>query len=154
MVTALAENLNKVQGLDAGADDYVTKPFSADELLARIRAVLRRAALPSQYQSVSGFEMAGLRVDFVQQRVFVDDREVHLSPIEYRLLRTLVQQVGRILTPAYLLEAVWGESYEGDDHLVWQAIHRLRRKIEPDPRQPHYLHTRPGIGYLFDPQGQ
>ena len=151
MVTALAEDMTMVEGLDSGADDYITKPFSASELLARVRAVLRRAEVSRRQGAVAVFEAAGLRVDFAQQRVFCEDREVHLTNVEYRLLRALVQDVGRVLVPEYLLDEVWGIGYEGDDHLVWQAIHRLRQKIEPDPKQPRYIHTRPGLGYLFDP---
>jgi len=151
MVTALAENSNMVEGLDSGADDYITKPFAADELMARVRAVLRRAALSAPRERVADFEVAGLRVDFAQQRVFRDGCEIQLTHTEYRLLRALVQDAGKVLTPEYLLGKVWGGGYEGDDHLVWQAIHRLRQKIEPEPKCPHYIHTRPGLGYVLEP---
>jgi DNA-binding response OmpR family regulator len=149
MLTALAEAADKVKGLDVGADDYVTKPFSADELMARVRAVLRRVDLSGQRGSRSSFEVGGLLVDFVQQRVFVLGQEVKLTPTEYRLLYELVQGAGRVLVPEYLLENVWGPGYLGENRLLWQAVHRLRRKIERDPQQPELIQTRPGIGYLF-----
>ena len=149
MLTALAEDADKVKGLDVGADDYVTKPFSADELLARVRAVLRRVDLSERPSPTPGFETGDLVVDLSQQRVFVRGQEVHLTSTEYRLLRELVSGAGRILTPGYLLEEVWGPGYREDTHLVWQAIHRLRQKLEPDPKSPQYIQTRSGIGYIF-----
>lgn len=150
MLTALAEDADKVKGLDAGADDYVTKPFSADELLARVRAVLRRAELSGQKEDQLTFQAGDLMVDFAQRRVFITDQEVDLTPTEYRLLCELVKQPGRVLVPEYLLEKVWGVGYEGETRLLWQAIHRLRQKIERDPRNPEYIHTKPGIGYIFN----
>jgi DNA-binding response OmpR family regulator len=152
MLTALAQDVDKVKGLDLGADDYVTKPFSVDELLARVRAALRRAQL-AQPQGEPVVRAGHLRVDLSQQRVFVQDQEVELTPTEYRLLAELVQQAGRVLVPEFLLERVWGVGYEGETRLLWQAIHRLRRKIEPDPKEPLYIQTRPGIGYIFVPPG-
>jgi DNA-binding response OmpR family regulator len=149
MLTALAEDADKVKGLDIGADDYVTKPFSADELLARVRAVLRRIELSERQPPHPIFQADDLQVDFAQQRVFVHGQEVNLTPTEYRLLRELVRQAGRVLVPEYLLEKVWGMGYEGENRLLWQAVHRLRRKIEPDPRNPQHIQTRPGIGYVF-----
>jgi DNA-binding response OmpR family regulator len=149
MLTALAEDADKVAGLDVGADDYVTKPFSADELLARVRAVLRRVELSEQHHPSSTFQAGDLLVDLAQQRVFVRSQEVNLTPTEYRLLCELVRQAGRVLVPEYLLEKVWGMGYEGENRLLWQAVHRLRRKIERDPRNPQHIQTRPGIGYVF-----
>ena len=149
MLTALAEDADKVKGLDIGADDYVTKPFSADEILARVRAVLRRVELSERQSPCPTFQAGDLLVDFAQQRVFARGQEVNLTPTEYRLLRELVRQAGRVLVPEYLLEKVWGIGYEGENHLLWQAVHRLRRKIEPDRRNPQYIQTRPGIGYVF-----
>jgi DNA-binding response OmpR family regulator len=149
MLTALAEDADKVAGLDVGADDYVTKPFSADELLARVRAVLRRVELSEQHHPSSTFQAGDLLVDLGQQRVFVRSQEVNLTPTEYRLLCELVRQAGRVLVPEYLLEKVWGMGYEGENRLLWQAVHRLRRKIERDPRNPQHIQTRPGIGYVF-----
>jgi DNA-binding response OmpR family regulator len=149
MLTALAEDADKVKGLDIGADDYVTKPFSADELLARVRSTLRRIELSERQEPRPTFRSGDLLVDFARQRVFVCDEEANLTPTEYRLLCELVGQAGRVLVPEYLLEKVWGMGYEGENRLLWQAIHRLRRKIERDPRSPQYIQTRPGIGYVF-----
>jgi DNA-binding response OmpR family regulator len=151
MLTALAEDTDKVKGLDIGADDYVTKPFSAEELLARIRAALRRVELSEQQDPCPTFQAGDLLVDFAQQRVFAHDQEVNLTPTEYRLFCELVKQAGRVLVSDYLLERVWGMGYEGENLLLRQAVHRLRRKIEPDPRNPQYIQTRPGIGYVFAP---
>jgi DNA-binding response OmpR family regulator len=150
LLTALAEGTDKVKGLDTGADDYVTKPFSADELLARVRAVLRRADVAEQTTPIPVFEAGELRVDLARQRVFVAEKEVDLTPTEYRLLCELVRNAGRVLVPERLLTKVWGIGYEGETHLVWQAVHRLRRKVEPDPQNPRYIQTRPGIGYVFE----
>jgi DNA-binding response OmpR family regulator len=151
MLTALAEESNKVQGLELGADDYLTKPFSVPELLARVRALLRRVEFLEGLPSASSFQAGDVRVDFAQHRVFVCEQEVELSPTEYRLLCELVKQPGRLLVPGHLLEKVWGPEYEGGDKLVRQAIHRLRGKIERDPHHPEYIQTRPGLGYVFVP---
>jgi len=149
MLTALADSDDKVKGLDLGADDYVTKPFSAKELLARVRAVLRRADLADQQPPQPSFRAGDLLVDFARQRVFVGDQEIHLTPTEYRLLCELVRKAGQVLVPEHLLEKVWGVGYVGESRLVWRAIHRLRQKIERDPQNPRYIQTRPGIGYIF-----
>ncbi len=149
MLTALAETTDKIKGLDAGADDYITKPFSADELLARIRAALRRVEMDERDTSQPVFRAGRVAVDFYRRLVRVDDQIVRLTPTEYRLLCEMIKQAGRVLTPAYLLEKVWGKGYEGDDQVVWLAIHRLRRKIEPDPNHPQFIQTNPGMGYLF-----
>jgi len=151
MLTALAEAADKVKGLDVGADDYVTKPFSADELMARVRAALRRVDLDRRPETRANFESGDLLLDFEQQRVFVRGEEVKLTATEYRLLFELVQGAGRVLVPSYLLENVWGIGYVGENRLLWQAVHRLRRKIERDPQQPDLIQTRPGIGYIFAP---
>ena len=153
MLTALAEAADKVKGLDVGADDYVTKPFSADELMARVRAALRRANLSSREDSHALFESGELLVDYAQKRVYLHDQEIKLTPTEYRLLYELVQAAGRVLVPDYLMENVWGIGYLGENRLLWQAIHRLRRKIERDPQNPQIIQTRTGIGYLFVPPG-
>ncbi len=151
MITALAEEANKIMGLDLGADDYVTKPFSVPELLARVRAALRRTEFAEGASAESSYQGGDLRVDFARRRVFLRDQEVELTPTEYRLLCELVKQPGRILVPEYLTEKVWGPGYEEGDKLVRQTIHRLRRKIEADPHRPAYIRTRPGVGYIFLP---
>ncbi|MGD9145730.1 MAG: response regulator transcription factor [Anaerolineae bacterium] len=150
MLTALADEANKVKGLDSGADDYVTKPFSAEELLARVRAMLRRVELSVGPSSQSVLEAGDLRVDFAGQRAFLRDQEVALTPTEYRLLSEMASEPGRVLVPDYLLERVWGLGYEGEHRLLRQAVHRLRAKIEPDPRNPQYIQTRTGLGYVFE----
>jgi two-component system KDP operon response regulator KdpE len=149
MLTAMADEKDMIQGLDAGADDYVTKPFSVNGLMARVRSALRRTELAPGPPSPALFEAGSLRVDLAQQRVYLQDQEVLLTPTEYHLLRELVQNEGRILVSDLLLERVWGPGCEGDHHLVRQAIHRLRQKIEPDPQHPQYIQTRTGIGYVF-----
>jgi len=149
MLTALAEDADKVKGLDIGADDYVTKPFSAEELWARVRAVLRRVELSEWQKPHPTLQAGDLLVDFARQRVFACGQEANLTPTEYRLLCELVRQAGRVLVPEYLLEKVWGMGYEGENRLLWQAVHRLRRKIERDPQNPQYIQTRSGIGYVF-----
>ena len=151
MITAMAEEADKVLGLDLGADDYVTKPFSVPELLARVRAALRRIEFAEGVPSDSTYAAGDLRVDFAQHRVFIRDQEVELTPTEYRLLCELVKQPGRVLVSDYLTERVWGPGYEEGDKLIRQAIHRLRRKIEADPRHPECIRTRPGLGYVFLP---
>jgi two-component system KDP operon response regulator KdpE len=149
ILTALSETHDIVRGLDLGADDYITKPFDAPELLARVRAALRRGDRAPSPEPHPVFRSGDLTVNFARQRVYRDDEEVHLTPTEYRLLKELVRNEGRVLVPEHLLERVWGIGHAGETHLLWQAIHRLRQKIEPDPQDPHYIVTRPGIGYLF-----
>jgi len=152
MLTAASAETDKVRGLDTGADDYITKPFSADELLSRVRAVLRRtipAADKSRPQAVHQSDR--VMIDFAQQRVFVAGEEVLLTPTEYHLLSELVRYPGRVLVADYLLKEVWGEGYSGKTSIVWQSIHRLRKKIEVDPQDPQYIHTLPGAGYMYRP---
>lgn len=149
MLTAMAEERDKVKGLDMGADDYMTKPFSAQELLARVRAVLRRVQWTEGQPLPPVFQAGDLRVDFGQQRVYAGQQEVELTSTEYRLLSELIRQAGRVLAADYLLDVIWGVGYEGDTQLVRLAIYRLRQKIEPDPRHPVFIETRPGLGYIF-----
>ena len=135
---------DKIAALDAGADDYVTKPFGVGELLARMRVSLRRAA-----QSEVGpvFRCDDLVMDLTRRRVTVADREVQLTPTEYDLLRVLVTNAGKVLTHRHLLREVWGVGYEPELHLLRVNLSNLRRKIEPDPTRPHYILTEPGVGY-------
>jgi DNA-binding response OmpR family regulator len=148
-LTAKAEEADKVKGLELGADDYVTKPFSIDEFLARVRAALRRVELENQPQTGAVYEVGALRVDLTRQRVFVNQKEVKLTAIEYSLLSELVKQSGRVVVADHLLEVGWGTGYEGEEQILRQAMYRLRKKIEPDPQHPRYLQTRPGLGYML-----
>jgi two-component system KDP operon response regulator KdpE len=148
LLTALAETADKVKGLDAGADDYVTKPFSADELLARVRAVLRRKTMP-EAANEAVFQLGPLRVDFAGQRVFMIEAEVSLTPTEYRVLCELAREAGKVVTPDVLLLRIWGEGYEGETQLVWQAIHRLRNKLERAPGATQLIQNKPGLGYYL-----
>jgi two-component system KDP operon response regulator KdpE len=135
---------DKIAALDAGADDYLTKPFSAGELMARLRVALRRAALP---ESEPVYQEAGLFVDLSRRDVMVNGQTAALTPTEYDILRILVQNAGKVLTHRQLVHAVWGTSYEADAHLLRVNISNLRRKIEADPARPRYIVTEPGVGY-------
>lgn len=152
IVTARGQDQDKVKGLDLGADDYLTKPFSIDELLARVRAVLRRAQFTSN-ESVQGLQkiatIGDITIDYTQHLVTMRGKEIALSPTEYRILSYMAQNVGRIVTQDLLLEHVWGSEYVGESHMLQVNINRLRRKIEDDPTQPCYIKTKVGIGYVF-----
>ncbi len=134
----------KVTALDAGADDYLTKPFGVGELLARVRAALRHAA-PSPPDAI--FTSRGLTVDMARRLVSVDGRPIQLTPTEYDLLRVLVANAGQVMTHRQLLRQVWGPGYENDAHLLRVNISNLRRKIEPEPARPEYIINEPGVGY-------
>jgi DNA-binding response OmpR family regulator len=148
MVTARSDDREVVEGLDTGADDYITKPFSAGELAARVRAVLRRAP-EGRRTTPSVFTLNDLTIDFTSRRVTIRGREVRLTATEYRLLAYFSQNAGRIVTPDQLLDNVWGEEYLGTPHLLQVNIARLRQKMGEDARHPAYILTRPGIGYLM-----
>jgi len=135
---------DKIAALDAGADDYLTKPFGVGELMARVRVALRHA---QGGVSEPVFTVGGLVVDRTRRRVTLDAREVQLTPTEYDLLKAMVNQAGRVLTHRQLLREVWGVEYELDTHTLRVNISNLRRKIEPDPARPRYLVTEPGVGY-------
>jgi two-component system, OmpR family, KDP operon response regulator KdpE len=147
VLSAVGEETEKVRALDAGADDYVTKPFAPGELIARLKAALRRAG-PAEEPSLS---IDGLDVDLAGHRVSRDGEEIHLTPKEFDLLRVLARNRGRLMTHRTLLGEVWGHAYEEDTHTLRVHIANLRRKIEPDPAAPRYIRTDPGVGYRFAP---
>lgn len=137
---------DKVGALDAGADDYLTKPFGLSELLARIRVAMRHAV---QEDPQPLFQSGRLKVDLVRREVSLDGERVALTPTEYDLLCALVKSAGRVLTHNQLLRQVWGAAYEEEAHLLRVNISNLRRKIEPNPDRPVYIQTEPGVGYRF-----
>ena len=143
ILSAVGEETQKVAALDAGADDYVTKPFGMDELLARLRAAMRRA-VPVPGEPI---RIGRLSVDLARQLVLADGEPVHLSRIEYNLLALLARNEGKLLTHRAILREVWGPSYQVESHYLHVYISRLRQKIEPDPQHPVYLLTEPGAGY-------
>ena len=148
VVTVRDADRDKIQALDEGADDYVTKPFSLGELLARIRVALRHASMiggANEPERVFG----DLRLDLLHRRVFVNDHEIHLTPTEYELLKLLATQAGKVLTHTTLLREVWGPAYERDTQTLRVFIGQLRRKLGDDPTRPRFILTEPGVGYRF-----
>ena len=148
MVTAKDSSEERVEGLDAGADDYVTKPLSAEELAARVRAVFRRAKFPDK-PSQPFFCSGDLVIDFARHQVSVGGKEVHLTVTEYALLSYLAGNSGRVVTPDQLLKKVWGEEYVGATHILQVNIARIRQKLNDHTQKPKYILTRPGIGYML-----
>ena len=149
MLTARDQEVDRVVGLELGADDYVTKPFSSRELVARIRAVLRRAPILDVMDADAPTEASGVRVDRVRHEVQVDGELVDLPPKEFELLAYLVEHAGRVLTRDQLIDEVWGGDYVGDTKTLDVHIRRLRTRVEPDPHQPERIRTVRGIGYRF-----
>jgi DNA-binding response OmpR family regulator len=154
MLTARAEQKDIVAGLNAGADDYVTKPFGVDELLARIQANLRRRAIDREPVVAAVIHAGDLTIDRSRQRVFLGEEEVVLTDVEYRLLDELARHLGHVVSAAHLLAVVWGPGYEDASKVLHQSIYRLRHKIERDPRQPQHLLNRSGQGYLLVNSGR
>jgi two-component system KDP operon response regulator KdpE len=146
ILSARNMEVDKVAALDAGADDYLTKPFGFDELLARIRVALRHAAHPG-LDADSIFKSGSVRVDLAQRRVYRGDEEIHLTPIEYRLLTTLIKHSGKVLTHRQLLTEVWGPGYVEHSHYLRIYMGTLRHKLEADPARPKLLLTEAGTGY-------
>jgi two-component system, OmpR family, KDP operon response regulator KdpE len=147
VLSARGREQDKVAALDLGADDYLTKPFGVEELLARMRVALRHAALPPGGPPEPIYESGGLRMDLAERRVWRQGEEVHLTPTEYKLLATLVRHAGKVLTHRQLLKEVWGTNYLNQSHYVRVYLAQLRQKIEPDPARPRLLLTEPGVGY-------
>ena len=148
VLSAVGEEKEKVDALDAGADDYVTKPFGGEELLARLRAVLRRAT----HSAARLITIGELRIDLEKRLVTMDGRPVPLTPIEYDLLRVLAQNEGKLLTHPALLREVWGPAFQEESNYLHVHVSHLRRKLEPDPARPRYLLNQAGVGYrIVDP---
>ncbi len=151
VLSARGQERDKVSALDAGADDYVSKPFGAGELLARIRVALRHAAGAAHGGEQTAFRVGDLEVDLLRRQVSVAGAEVRLTPIEYRLLATLVAHAGKVLTHQQLLHEVWGPSHGDQAHYVRVYMAHLRGKLEAEPARPRYLRTEPGVGYRLVP---
>jgi two-component system KDP operon response regulator KdpE len=149
VISAREQEGDKIKALDRGADDYLTKPFGAGELLARIRAALRHAAPKSQDQREAVFVSEELRIDFLKRQVYCGTQEIHLTPIEYRLLTVLVRNAGRVMTHRQILKEVWGPPYVEQTHYLRVFMNQLRKKIETDSARPRFLLNEPGIGYRF-----
>jgi two-component system KDP operon response regulator KdpE len=147
ILSARGQEGDKISALDAGADDYVSKPFGMGELLARIRVALRHATQIAGEDSESVFSVGDLRVDLAKRHVYVGEREVHLTPIEYRLLAMLVKYAGKVLTHKQLLTEAWGPNQIEQAHYLRVYAAQLRRKLEKDPARPRYILTEPGVGY-------
>lgn len=147
VISARGREDDKVQALDAGADDYLTKPFQVNELLARIRVALRHAAQAGTESSSAVMDVGPLHIDQLRREVLVGGREVRLTPTEYRLLVLLAKNAGRVLTHRQILKEVWGPPYAGQTHYLRVYMTQLRRKVEADPARPRLLATEPGVGY-------
>jgi DNA-binding response OmpR family regulator len=151
ILTAKGEEQDRVKGLDLGADDYLVKPFSATELLARVRAVLRRSQIPVDQAQARFFTHENLRIDMARAEVWRGDQPVLLSATEYRLLLQFAHNVGKIMTSEELLTQVWGPEYKSDREILWVSIARLRQKLEEDAHNPRHVVTRSGLGYFMPP---
>ena len=149
IVSARSQHVDKVRGLNLGADDYITKPFELDEFLARVNAILRRVRPPAD-----GLVLGATRIDFLARSVRRGDDEIHLTHREFCLLKYLAERPGRVVSRDELLRDVWEYPDPGITRAVDHAINRLRGKIEPDPQQPQFIHTAVGVGYLLTPEGR
>lgn len=152
ILTAKGDEQDRVRGLDLGADDYLVKPFSATELLARVRAVLRRAQPTGEVGGQSRFFTHGnLKIDFARAEIWKGENPISLSATEYRLLLQFAHHVGKIMSSEDLLTSVWGPEYKTDKEILWVSIARLRQKLEDDAHSPKHIVTRSGLGYLMPP---
>lgn len=149
MLTAKGEEADKVRGFNVGADDYVTKPFGAEELIARVKAVLKRSQQTGLPKPQSSFSCGEFSMDFLQHRVTVHGKEINLSATEYKLLHYLVANAGKVILHEDLLSKVWGQEYRDEIDYLRVYIHHLRQKIEDDQAKPRYIISKPGIGYMF-----
>jgi two-component system KDP operon response regulator KdpE len=149
VLSARTDSADKVDALDAGADDYVTKPFGMDELLARLRAAVRRSAAAGP-EDEPIVQTASFTVDLAAKRVLKDGAEVHLTPTEWGLLEVLARNAGKLVAQKQLLRDVWGPAYEKETHYLRVYLAQLRRKLEPEPARPRHLLTEPGMGYRFE----
>ncbi|HET6149552.1 MAG TPA: response regulator [Polyangia bacterium] len=150
VLSARGRESDKVEALDAGSDDYLTKPFGVNELLARMRAALRRASQPSGAPVI---EIGALRIDLARREVTLGERELHLTPNEYRILALLARNPGKVLTHRQILKEVWGPTHVGETHYLRVYMAQLRRKIEADPARPELLITEPSVGYRMRDRG-
>ncbi|MFH1023833.1 MAG: response regulator [Planctomycetota bacterium] len=149
IISARGQEQEKIQGLNSGADDYLTKPFSIGELLARMNACLRRSAMAGKESGDPVFSTGDLHVDLVKRLVFLKQTEIKLTPIEYKLLTEFVRHAGMVLTHRHLLKEVWNVHDEEQAQYVRVFVHQLRQKIETDPARPRHIQTEPGVGYRF-----
>lgn len=147
VISAREQEQDKVKALDAGADDYLTKPFNANELLARIRVALRHSVRGRSGKGDPIFTLDKLRVDLSQRQVFLNDKEVHLTPLEYKLLMVLVRHAGKVITHRQLLQEVWGPAHVNEVQYLRVYMTQLRHKLEADPARPRFLMNEPGVGY-------
>jgi two-component system KDP operon response regulator KdpE len=150
VLSARTDSSDKVEALDAGADDYVTKPFGMDELLARLRAAVRRSAASAADGEEAVVETSSFTVDLAAKKVHRDGQEVHLTPTEWGVLEVLVRNRGRLVAQKQLLQDVWGPQYATESHYLRVYLAQLRRKLEPEPSRPRHLLTEPGMGYRFE----
>jgi DNA-binding response OmpR family regulator len=149
ILTAMGEQSQKVRGLELGADDYITKPFDPDEMVARVRALLRRSQSQGGSETGHIIHAGGLTIDFLKRKVEYDGHVVKLTPTEYKLLQQLAQQAGKVVPHTDLLSKVWGPEYRDETGYLWVYIRSLRQKLEPDPSNPQFIMSEPGFGYRF-----